>query len=231
MTSQIGKRVVLLAALTILGGIGRLSAQVYTGRIDVVVEDSAGKKLAGVSVSVTGPMEATQISDVFGQAHFLNLPIGLFTVKGTMPGLTPFSSDRVEVVAGVATAVRVYLAAASNADGERAASATVTVDPGRAAVTTHAGLEELQNIPSARDPSVVLQTVPTVYVDQVNVGGAASGEQSTYLAKGALPADNTWGLEGVPVTDMGTAGASSFFYNFDGLQDLAVTTGGADVRS
>jgi hypothetical protein len=233
MKSPTGKRVVLLAALMILGGVGRLSAQVYTGRIDVSVEDSAGKKLAGVSVSVTGPMEATQVSDVSGHAHFLNLPIGLFTVKGTMPGLTPFSRARVEVIAGAATIVRVHLAAAAagSAEGERATSATVTTDPGRAAVTTHAGLEELQSIPSAHDPWAVLQTVPTVYADRVNVGSAASGDQSTYTAKGALPSDNTWNLEGVPVTDMGAAGTSALFYNFDGLQDLAVTTGGADVRS
>ena len=48
-----------------------------------------------------------------------------------------------------------------------------------------------------------MQTVPTVYMDRVNVGGSESGQQSNYNAKGAQATDNTWSIDGVPVTDMG----------------------------
>ena len=92
-------------------------------------------------------------------------------------------------------------------------------------------LEELQNIPSARDPWVVMQTVPTVYMDRVNVGGSESGQQSNYNAKGAKDTDNTWSIDGVPVTDMGATGASAFYYDFDSFQEMAITTGGADAQN
>ena len=52
-------------------------------------------------------------------------------------------------------------------------------------MSTNVSLDELQNIPSSRDPWVVLQTVPGIIVDRVNVGGAESGQQSSYQAKGA----------------------------------------------
>jgi hypothetical protein len=39
--------------------------------------------------------------------------------------------------------------------------------------------DELQNIPSARDPWVVMQSVSAVYVDRVNVDGSASGDAVT----------------------------------------------------
>ena len=41
--------------------------------------------------------------------------------------------------------------------------------------------EELQSIPTARDPWVVLQTVPGVVMDRVNVGGSdpVAGNQPT----------------------------------------------------
>jgi len=43
----------------------------------------------------------------------------------------------------------------------------------------------LQETPTARDPWAMLQTVPTVYIDRVNVGGSESGQQSNFNAKGA----------------------------------------------
>jgi hypothetical protein len=76
-----------------------------------------------------------------------------------------------------------------------------------------------------------MQTVPTVYVDRVNVGGAESGQQSNYNAKGAQATDNTWSIDGVPVTDMGATGASAFYYDFDSFQEMAITTGGADAQN
>ena len=84
-----------------------------------------------------------------------------------------------------------------------------------------------------------MQTVPTVYMDRVNVGGAESGQQSNYNAKGAQATDNTWSIDGVPVTDTGdnivrpehASGASAFYYDFDSFQEMAITTGGADAKN
>ena len=84
-----------------------------------------------------------------------------------------------------------------------------------------------------------MQTVPTVYMDRVNVGGSESGQQSNYNAKGAQATDNTWSIDGVPVTDMGDSvvrpehatGSSAFYYDFDSFQEMAITTGGADAQN
>ena len=105
------------------------------------------------------------------------------------------------------------------------------VDPARQTVTTGVSYEELQQLPSARDPWVILQTVPGVVVDRVNVGGAESGQQSNYLAKGAGLAENTWNLDGIPVTDLAATGSSPTYYNFDMFQEMSVTTGGASATN
>src|SRR5262249_49363665 len=96
---------------------------------------------------------------------------------------------------------------------------------------TNLSLSDMQDIPSARDPWVMLQIVPTVVVDRVNVGGAESGQQSTFLAKGAQIGDNVWSIDGIPMTDMAATGASPTYYDFDMLQETEITTGGADVQS
>ena len=78
---------------------------------------------------------------------------------------------------------------------------------------------------------MVLQTVPGVVVDRVNVGGAESGQQSNVLAKGASSSENTWNLDGIPVTDLASTGSSPTYYNFDMFQEMSVTTGGASATS
>ena len=87
-----------------------------------------------------------------------------------------------------------------------------------------------RTFPSARDPWVVLQTMPGVIVDRVNVGGSESGQQSNYVAKGATTGDNTWYMDGIPITDMSALGSSPSYYDFDMFQEMQVTTGGADAR-
>ncbi len=77
----------------------------------------------------------------------------------------------------------------------------------------------------------MLQTIPGVIVDRVNVGGAESGQQSNYQAKGAAGGDNTWNIDGIAITDMAATGSTPTYYDFDMFQEMQVTTGGADVAS
>src|SRR4029078_13309563 len=110
-------------------------------------------------------------------------------------------------------------------------SESPVVDTKKMGTTTNVSVEELQNIPSSRDPWVVLQTVPGIIVDRVNVGGAESGQQSAYQAKGASGGENTWDMGGGAITDMAALGSTPTYYDFDMFQDMQVTTGGADISS
>lgn len=232
MTCQIGKRTTWLAALIVaFACVSTASAQVFTGRVDVTIEDSTGGRLPGVAVQLTGPVSQIQASDTQGQAHFLNLPVGTYAIKAELSGFNPYSNSTVQVVSGSSTPLAIKLNVAGTTETVDVTAATPLIDVKRDTTTTNVTLDELQNIPSARDPWVVMQTVPTVYMDRVNVGGAESGQQSNYNAKGAQDRDNTWSIDGVPVTDMGATGASAFYYDFDSFQEMAITTGGADAQN
>ena len=52
------------------------SAQVFTGRLDVTVQDSTGAVLPGVTVTVSGPQNQEAVTDPQGEVHLLNLPVG-----------------------------------------------------------------------------------------------------------------------------------------------------------
>jgi hypothetical protein len=227
------------ALMLALGLAAPARAQVFTGRVVVSIVDSTGAPVPGAKVEVAGPIGQAQTSDAQGRAHFADLPVGIYAVTVTAQGLPPSTTTHVDVPSGARTGVVVAMSAAGAAETATATALTPAIDPTRTAITTHLDADALQEIPNARDPWAMLQTVPTVYLDRVNVGGSESGQQSNYNAKGAQATDNTWNLDGVPVTDAGdgvvvrpeqSTGASPFYYDLDGVQEMAVTTGGADVQ-
>lgn len=206
------------------------AAQVFTGRIDVTVVDSTGAVLPGVTVELTGAQAATGVTDARGEARFLNLAPGRYSVVAKLSGFGDWKNDNVPVGAGQIIPLKVSMAIGGLATSVDVSGTTPTIDPKRSTQSTNITYQELQNVPSSRDPWVVLQTVPGVVVDRVNVGGAESGQQSNVSAKGAPSGQNTWNIDGIPITDMSSL-SSPGYYDFDMFQEMQATTGGADVSN
>src|SRR3954447_17575608 len=206
------------------------SAQVFTGRIDATVTDSTGAVLPGASVDISGPQNSSSVTDGKGEAHFLNLAPGTYTVSTKLAGFSDYLNKRVIVAAGSSATLAVKLGLAGVSTQVEVTAGAPVLDNKKTATSTNISQEELQEVPSSRDPWVVLQTVPGVIVDRVNVGGAESGQQSNYVAKGAGGDDNTWNLDGIAITDMAATGSTPTYYDFDMFQEMQVTTGGTDAR-
>jgi len=207
------------------------AAQVFTGRIDVSVVDSTGAVLPGVVVTLTGTQAASAVTDARGEARFLNLAPGKYAVTATLSGFADWRNENVPVLAGAIVPLKVSMAIGALAASVEVRMFTPAFDPKKTTQATNVTNEELQQVPSSRDPWVVLQTVPGVIVDRVNVGGAESGQQSNYQAKGAAGGENTWNIDGIPITDMSALGSSPTYYDFDMFQEMQVSTGGADVTN
>ena len=207
------------------------AAQEYTGRIDVSVADATGAILPGVTIDITGPTKATAVTDSKGTAVFLNLAPGTYTVLAKLTGFGDYTNKNVPVQTGASVPLKITLTVGGVAQTVDVSAETPVIDPKRTTTSTNVTYEELQQVPSSRDPWVVLQTVPGVIVDRVNVGGAESGQQSNYQAKGAASGDNTWNIDGVAITDMSALGSSPTYYDFDMFQEMRVTTGGASLTS
>ena len=207
------------------------AAQVDLGRIDVTVQDSTGAVLPGAVVAVTGPENRSDVfTDERGEARLLRLPVGTYELRVALPGFRTFVDTAVQVRAAASTPVVAALEVGGIDETVTVSGTAPIIDPRRQSTDTHITVDELQEIPSARDPWVLLQTIPGVVVDRVNVGGAESGQQSLYMAKGASSAENTWTLDGVVVTDMASL-SSPTYWDFDQFQEVRINTGGADVRN
>ena len=207
------------------------AAQVDLGRIDVTVQDATGGVLPGAGVAVTGPENRSDVfTDAQGAARLLRLPVGTYELRVSLPGFRTFVDTAVQVRAAASTPLVAALEVGGIDETVTVSGISPVIDPRRQSTDTHITVDELQEIPSSRDPWVLLQTIPGVVVDRVNVGGAESGQQSLYMAKGAGAAENTWTLDGVVVTDMASL-SSPTYWDFDQFQEVRINTGGADVRN
>ena len=226
MRQRMGK--VVLMALCLMAGAMPAFAQTFTGRIDVMVVDGTGAVLPGVTVELAGPQATNAVTNERGEARFLNLAPGKYAVTAKLSGFGDYRNADVPVGAGSIVSLKATMAVAGMATSVDVRAVTPVIETKRQTIATNVSLDELQGIPTARDPWVVLQTVPSVIVDRVNVGGAESGQQSNYVAKGANGGENTWNIDGIAITDMGSLGSSPTYYDFDMFQEMQVTTGGAD---
>ncbi len=230
MSFRMARPMVLCVALLALCA-APSSAQLYTGRIDAAVSDSTGAVLPGVTVDISGPQSHSAVSDAMGEVHFLNLAPGTYAVSAKISGFSDYLNKNVNVGTGASVPLKIAMAIAGVSTQVQVTAESPVLDTKKTTTSTNVSVEELQNVPSSRDPWVVLQTVPGIMVDRVNVGGAESGQQSAYQAKGAGGGENTWNMDGVAITDMAALGSTPTYYDFDMFQEMQVTTGGADVQS
>jgi hypothetical protein len=226
---QLVRWMAMVGVLATLGVVPAL-AQQSTGRIDIVVTDSTGARVPGVTIEIAGPLDQTAVTDSRGEAHLLNLSVGTYQLKATLQGFNTYENNNVPVAAGASVPLNIQLTVAGTQESIVVTGESPVIDTKKETTTTSVGLDELQKVPTARDPWVVMQTVPGIVMDRVNVGGSESGQQSGYIGKGAGSGQTTWNVDGMPITDMSSL-SSPFYYDFDMFQEMSVTTGGADVKS
>ena len=222
----------MLAIVALLAGVIPALAQVQTGEITGRVSDDTGAILPGATVTLTSPVliqPQTATSSETGSFRFPQIPIGTYTVKFELPGFKTVVREGIVVSIGFTAQVNQQLAISTVQETVTVSGESPIVDTKATTARTTFDLDSLQNIPSARDPWVMLQRVPNISMDRVNVGGSQSGQQSGFISRGAAAGNNKWSLDGVDITDMSATGASPMYYDFDMMQEMQVTTGGADA--
>jgi Carboxypeptidase regulatory-like domain len=222
-------RAAFAALLVTLIAVGAF-AQSQTGNIYGRTLDKDGAVVPGVTITLTGVGAAqTAVSDSAGNYRFVNLSPGNYTLKAELSGMGGVTREGVRVNIGSGADIDLTLnPTVSEAITVTAAAPLLDVRKSGTGQTVDEVM--LDNVPTARDPWMILQTTPGVFVDRINVGGTQSGQQSVYVSKGAPRADGTWNIDGVNITDMGATGSSPTYYDFDTFEEFQITTGGSDPR-
>ena len=208
-----------------------LTAQQRTGNLYGTVVDLDGAPLPGVNITLISPAGApmTAVTSNEGAFRFLSLPPSAnYEVRAELSGFKTKIERGVIINIGKNANIKVAMELGAIAEEVTVIATTPTVSPKKTEVSQTIDRDTLMALPSARDPWVILQMVPSVLVDRENIGGSESGQQSSFVSKG----DNTdsWIMDGVNITDM-TSISSSAYYDFDIFEEISVTTGMPDVET
>src|SRR5262245_30641409 len=224
--------IAMLAALALVCSVAPAWPQSQTGEIFGKVTDSSGGVLPGVIVTLTGPsllQPLTATTSESGSFQFPRLNVGTYTVKFELPGFKTVIKEGIQVTVDFSANVSTQLGVSAVQETVTVTGESPIVDTKQTGTRQTFTLEQLQNIPSARDPWVILQQTAGIAMDRENVGGNMSGQQSNYVSRGANPTNNKWSLDGIDITDMSATGASPGYYDFDAFQEMTINTGGVDV--
>src|SRR5512145_3260366 len=189
----------VLAALVLVASASPVLGQVQTGDITGKVTDNTGAILPGVTVTLTGATlirPQTAISSETGTYNFPRLPIGTYSVKFELPGFKTVVREDIRLTLGFTAQIDQQLEISTVQETVTVSGESPVVDTRSTTARTTFDLDMMQNLPSARDPWVMLERVPNITMDRVNVGGSQSGQQSAYVSRGgnSTGSNNKWSL-------------------------------------
>ena len=224
-------RIAVLLAVVCLALAVPARAQ-QTGEIYGKVVDTSGAVMPGVAVTLSGPVllqPEVAVTSQTGTYRFPQLPIGTYSVKFELTGFKTLLRDGVRLDMGLNVQVNATLEVGAVEVSVTVSGQQPLIDLKDTSLGARFTQEALQAIPSARDPWVIIEQTPGVVMDRQNVGGSASGQQATFVSRGAAQNQQKWNLDGVDVTDMSGSGASTSYYDFDSFEEMQVTTGSSDA--
>src|SRR5713101_4852049 len=154
--SQWGRLVAFAAVLLVLGS-GAAYAQLQTGNLYGKVSDQTGATLPGVTVTLdTGEAPQVQVTNAQGEFRFLSLPPANYKIKAELQGFSPVEYPHISINVGRNTNIEVTMSSAAVEDIITVTSESPLLDERAIRAGATISRNELQKIPTARDPWSVL---------------------------------------------------------------------------
>ncbi|MEO8585413.1 MAG: TonB-dependent receptor [Acidobacteriota bacterium] len=219
----------VLGVLLITTAAPTLMAANDSGNVYGRVTDASGGALPGATATLTGPTIRPLVTttDARGDFRFLGLAPATYTATVELASFAKVVQQNVVVTLGKNTSFAVQMTLSTRQETMTVTAATPLIDTRKTETGATFAQAELQQVPTARDVWVVMQQVPGVQVNRINVAGNTSGSQADFVGKGSY--QSTYIYDGVNVTDNGSNGLSAQYFDFDAFQEVQVATGGSDL--
>jgi hypothetical protein len=213
------------------------AAQSNGGSVQGRLLDEHGAPIAGGTVTLQGTAAPLRISaDAQGYFRFLQVPPGTYSATVAAPGFATDTRADVLVTVGRQTTLEIALRVSDVAEAVTVRGEPPLIDPGRVATGQTFAPEQLTEIPTARDVWSLVQQVPGVQLDTVNVAGNASAILGGPSFSNRGSGNVTYAIDGAAITDsyygFATArqdGGTSTFFDYGTLEDVEVVTGGSSL--
>lgn len=208
---------------------GLAFTQEQYGNIRGLVLDEQSHPLPGVTVTLDSdlynPRSITTTEG--GIFRFINIYPGTYELICELSGFKSHIQENLIIRVGNNFDLQIVMEPATLEEEVTVIAQSPIVDTKKTGTASNVTLDMLQEIPSARDPWVILQHVPGIDMYTENVGGSHSGQQSAFTSKGVSMSSTMWNLDGIPITDMAAPGYSTRYFDFDSFAEMQVVTSGA----
>ncbi len=220
---NIWKRLCFTVLASLLGSTLAVAQGTQTGELRGTAVDTQGGVLPGVVVTASSPSlqgVRTTTTDENGIYLLRGLPAGQYTVKFELSGFSTLE-EQATVNVGSPTAVNATLGI-----GGQTETVTVTANPVEAAITSTATTanfkyDEVQALPSGRNPQAIAQLAPGLTTNTPNAG--------QITISGAFAYDNVFLVDGVDVND-NLFGTSNNLFIEDAIEETQVLTSGISAE-
>ena len=225
------KLVLLFAALALIGSVAMAQVQLSDIYGTVVLPD--GSAIPGVTVTLTGDVigKMTGVTSAEGNFRFLKLGPGNYEVKFELEGFKTVVRKGIRVFLGKNVTLTIPMETTTIQEEVIVSGKAAIVDVRKNTVAMNVTKEMIQSLPTARNPWTVMNLVPGLMLDRVDVGGTDSGQQSNMIAGGADRDDSTWNVDGANITDPSAIGSSPAYLNVNSLEEIQVTVGANDITA
>jgi len=214
--------------------VGIFAAAQEFGDIKGVVKDTEGAPLPGVTATLTGSkiVTMTMVSSDRGNFRFVNLPVADdYVLKLELPGFKTHVQENIAVSFGKDIILDITLEMAALSEEVTVVAENPVIDKKRVQVGVNITEEMIMDLPTARNPWVLMALIPGMLVDREDVGGNEAGQQSSYFGHGSKEDDNTWSVDGANITDNSALGAAPAYLNIASYEELQINYGVNDIAS
>jgi len=220
----------LVSGLVLFIAIADVASAQNTSQVFGRVTDGSGGVLPGATVTLSSSAllePRVAVTSETGTYEFSGLPIGTYTVKFELTGFQTLVREGLQLQGGFNAQVNGELSVGGLEENVVVTGMNPIVDIRSTTQGTRFNVQELQAIPSTRDVFQVLTQTPGITSDRQNVGGTHNGQQIGMFSRGAANGQGRWFVDGVDRNDI--ANGRPFVVDFNSVEEVQVSTGGADV--
>jgi hypothetical protein len=205
-------------------GVHSAVAQNPTGVIDGIVRDPSGQPVPGVSVIANSlsliQRDLAATSNVEGYYRLQLLPPGTYTVRYELQGFQIVVREGLLVAAGQTTSVNIELGLSSVEESVTVVGESPTVDPTSAKLGFTTTEDLVENVPTRRDFSALMATIPGVEGATSNTTQAGNFPRLVVLGAGTMA--NSFTFDGANVLDAGISSDQTAKFSYDIVEEAQV---------